>query len=76
MVGRRLAARVLKTWVEDFVDEDTGEVISERTEHELVFPAEHVLSEEDYDKAKLNKNINENNEINMLNDLKINLNDI
>jgi len=28
MVGRKLAARVLKTWVEDFVDEDTGEVVS------------------------------------------------
>jgi DNA-directed RNA polymerase subunit beta len=26
--GRRLAARVLKTWIEDFVDEDTGEVVS------------------------------------------------
>ncbi|MCB0775643.1 MAG: DNA-directed RNA polymerase subunit beta, partial [Chitinophagaceae bacterium] len=26
--GRRLAARVLRTWVEDFVDEDTGEVVS------------------------------------------------
>lgn len=25
--GRKLAAKVLKTWVEDFVDEDTGEVI-------------------------------------------------
>jgi DNA-directed RNA polymerase subunit beta len=33
VVGRRLAARVLKTWVEDFVDEDTGEVVSiERNE--------------------------------------------
>ena len=33
VVGRRLAARVLKTWIEDFVDEDTGEVVSiERTE--------------------------------------------
>ncbi len=32
-VGRILAARVLKTWVEDFVDEDTGEVVSiERNE--------------------------------------------
>ena len=31
--GRKLAARVLKTWVEDFVDEETGEVVSiERTE--------------------------------------------
>ncbi|WP_370582897.1 DNA-directed RNA polymerase subunit beta [Pontibacter sp. 172403-2] len=27
-IGRRLAARVLKTWTEDFVDEDTGEVVS------------------------------------------------
>ena len=26
--GRKLAARVLKTWTEDFVDEDTGEVVS------------------------------------------------
>ena len=33
LVGRRLAARVLRTWVEDFVDEDTGEVVSiERNE--------------------------------------------
>ncbi|WP_346856806.1 DNA-directed RNA polymerase subunit beta [uncultured Draconibacterium sp.] len=33
IVGRRLAARVLKSWVEDFVDEDTGEVVSiERNE--------------------------------------------
>ena len=32
-VGRKLAARVLKTWREDFVDEDTGEVVSiERNE--------------------------------------------
>ena len=32
-IGRRLAARVLKTWIEDFVDEDTGEVVSiERNE--------------------------------------------
>ncbi len=27
-IGRRLAARVLKTWTEDFVDEDTGEVVT------------------------------------------------
>ena len=32
-IGRKLAARVLKTWVEDFVDEETGDVVSiERTE--------------------------------------------
>ena len=28
VLGRKLAARVLKTWIEDFVDEDTGEVVS------------------------------------------------
>jgi DNA-directed RNA polymerase subunit beta len=33
VIGRRLAARVVRSWVEDFVDEDTGEVVSiERTE--------------------------------------------
>jgi len=33
VLGRTLAARVLRSWVEDFVDEDTGEVVSiERTE--------------------------------------------
>ena len=33
VLGRKLAARVLKTWIEDFVDEDTGEVVSiERNE--------------------------------------------
>jgi DNA-directed RNA polymerase subunit beta len=33
VIGRKLAARVVRTWVEDFVDEDTGEVVSiERTE--------------------------------------------
>ncbi|MCM1553877.1 MAG: DNA-directed RNA polymerase subunit beta [Bacteroides sp.] len=32
-IGARLAARVVRSWVEDFVDEDTGEVVSiERTE--------------------------------------------
>ncbi len=33
VLGRKLAARVLRSWIEDFVDEDTGEVVSiERTE--------------------------------------------
>ena len=33
VIGRKLAARVLNTWHEDFVDEDTGEVVSiERNE--------------------------------------------
>ncbi|WP_314695230.1 DNA-directed RNA polymerase subunit beta [Tannerella forsythia] len=44
-VGRKLAARVLKTWVEDFVDEDTGEVVSiER--NDVVIDREAELSED------------------------------
>ncbi|MBL7708588.1 MAG: DNA-directed RNA polymerase subunit beta [Chitinophagaceae bacterium] len=44
-VGRRLAARVLRTWVEDFVDEDTGEVVSiER--NEIVMERDTVLDDE------------------------------
>ncbi|MGQ8336504.1 DNA-directed RNA polymerase subunit beta [Sunxiuqinia sp. A32] len=47
VVGRKLAARVLKTWVEDFVDEDTGEVVSiERNEvvidRETVIENDHI----------------------------------
>ena len=41
-VGQKLAARVLKTWIEDFVDEDTGEVVSiER--NEVIIDRETVL---------------------------------
>ena len=44
-VGKRLAARVLRTWVEDFVDEDTGEVVSiER--NEIVMERDTVLDED------------------------------
>ena len=47
-VGRKLAARVLRSWVEDFVDEDTGEVASiER--NEVVLDRETVIQEEDID---------------------------
>ncbi len=43
--GQRLAARVLKSWVEDFVDEDTGEVVSiER--NEVLFERETELTQE------------------------------
>jgi len=43
-VGRRLAARVLKTWIEDFVDEDTGEVVSiER--NEVIVDRETILDD-------------------------------
>ena len=49
IVGRKLAARVLKTWVEDFVDEDTGEVVSiER--NEVVLDRETEIQAEDIDK--------------------------
>ena len=44
-VGRKLAARVLSTWGEDFVDEDTGEVVSiER--NNVIVDRETVLQEE------------------------------
>jgi len=43
-LGKKLAARVLRTWVEDFVDEDTGEVVSiER--NEVVMERDTVLDE-------------------------------
>ena len=43
-VGSKLAARVLKSWNEDFVDEDTGEVVSiER--NEIIIDRETVLEE-------------------------------
>lgn len=46
-IGRKLAARVLKTWIEDFVDEDTGEVVSiERNEviidRETIIDKDHI----------------------------------
>jgi DNA-directed RNA polymerase subunit beta len=45
MLGRRLAARVLRSWIEDFVDEDTGEVVSiER--NEVVIERDTVLEED------------------------------
>lgn len=47
-VGRKLAARVLRSWVEDFVDEDTGEVVSiERTE--VIIDRETILANEHVD---------------------------
>ena len=47
-LGRKLAARVLKTWHEDFVDEDTGEVVSiER--NEIVLDRDTILEKEHVD---------------------------
>lgn len=48
VVGRKLAARVLKTWTEDFVDEDTGEVVS-IDRNEVLLERDHVISAEDAD---------------------------
>lgn len=48
IVGRKLAARILKTWIEDFVDEDTGEVVSiER--NEVVIDRETVIEDDHID---------------------------
>ena len=45
ILGRKLAARVLNTWHEDFVDEDTGEVVSiER--NEIVLDRDTILDKE------------------------------
>jgi len=54
-IGRKLAARVLKTWVEDFVDEDTGEVVSiER--NEVLIERETIIAEE-HTETILNANV-------------------
>jgi DNA-directed RNA polymerase subunit beta len=48
VLGRKLAARVLKTWVEDFVDEDTGEVVSiER--NEVIIERDTILEDNHID---------------------------
>jgi DNA-directed RNA polymerase subunit beta len=45
VLGRKLAARVLNTWHEDFVDEDTGEVVSiER--NEIILDRDTILDKE------------------------------
>ena len=44
-IGRKLAARVLKRWTEDFVDEDTGEVVTiER--NEIILERDVILDED------------------------------
>jgi len=47
-VGRRLAARVLNKWTEDFVDEDTGEVVS-IDRNEIILERETILEEDHID---------------------------
>jgi len=47
-INRRLAARVLRSWTEDFVDEDTGEVVSiER--NEVILERDSILDEDNID---------------------------
>ncbi len=49
VVGRKLAARVVRTWQEDFVDEDTGEVVSiDRTE--IFLDRESIIDEDNIQK--------------------------
>ncbi|MBS1657244.1 MAG: DNA-directed RNA polymerase subunit beta [Chitinophagales bacterium] len=43
-LGRKLAARVLRSWTEDFVDEDTGEVVT-ITRNEVILDRDTVLDE-------------------------------
>ncbi|MEM6287623.1 MAG: DNA-directed RNA polymerase subunit beta [Bacteroidota bacterium] len=50
--GRTLAASVTVEVKHEVIDEDTGEVLEERTEREVVFPAEHELSDDDYGTLK------------------------
>ena len=44
-IGRKLAAHIMKTWSEDFVDEDTGEVVS-LDRNEIIMEREVVITEE------------------------------
>ena len=44
VIGRKLAARVLKSWTEDFVDEDTGEVVS-MVRNDVVLDRETIIEE-------------------------------
>jgi DNA-directed RNA polymerase subunit beta len=46
VIGRKLAARVLRTWTEDFVDEDTGEVVS-IDRNEVILERDSIITDED-----------------------------
>ncbi|MGD8414067.1 MAG: DNA-directed RNA polymerase subunit beta, partial [Candidatus Latescibacterota bacterium] len=49
-VGRQLASNLTVIKTNEVVDEDTGEVLHETKEHEVVLPAGHTLEEEDFEK--------------------------
>ena len=52
VVGRKLATSVTVEKKIEVIDEDTGEVVEERVEREVLFPAEHELAEDDFAKLK------------------------
>lgn len=58
-IGRKLGARVLRSWVEDFVDEDTGEVVTVER-NEILLERDTLLGEESIDKI-----IETNQELNL-----------
>jgi len=66
-LGRKLAARVLRSWTEDFVDEDTGEVVTiER--NEIILERDVVLDETNIElilNAKMDTIILQKDEIDM-----------
>jgi DNA-directed RNA polymerase subunit beta len=51
-IGREMAASVTVERITEVVDEDTGEVIEERKEREVLLPVQHQVTEEDYDLLK------------------------
>ncbi len=48
LIGKKLAARVLKSWNEDFVDEDTGEVVTV-PRNEVILERETEITEDNID---------------------------
>ncbi|HYV95777.1 MAG TPA: DNA-directed RNA polymerase subunit beta [Chitinophagales bacterium] len=49
-IGRKLAARVLRSWTEDFVDEDTGEVVT-ITRNEVILERDTILDEKNIEEV-------------------------
>ncbi|MEO5675781.1 MAG: DNA-directed RNA polymerase subunit beta, partial [Chitinophagales bacterium] len=49
-LGRKLAARVLRSWTEDFVDEDTGEVVT-ITRNEVILERDTILDEKNIEEV-------------------------
>ena len=52
VIGRQVAASVTVDKKTDVIDEDTGEVVDERVEREVILPAEHRIEAGDYEKLK------------------------